>query len=116
MSSCVRYAATYDSHLLSGRYCVPSNETLKAVAYIHIVYISTQNKIDLQNTRRIPKDLSKPQADILAFSGPLGVERLCMPQDLSRVCAETFLHSATDSVQRHKGFGSFKDVCRFNLW
>jgi len=47
------YAATYDSHLLSGRYCVPSNETLKA--------------------------------DILAFSGPLGVERL------------------------HKGFGSFKD-------
>lgn len=47
------YATTYDSQLLSGRYCVPTNETLKA--------------------------------DVLAFSGPLGLERL------------------------HKGFGSFKD-------
>jgi len=75
VSSCVRYAATYDSHLLSGRYCVPSNETLKAVVYILYTQV-----LKTESIRRIPKDLSKPQADILAFSGPLGVERLWMPQ------------------------------------
>ena len=78
---------------------------------VHIVYTSPQNRIDPKN----------PQRSIQTSGRYFGIlwaawcGALVDASDLSRVCAETFLNSATDSVQRHKGFGSFKDVCRFNL-
>lgn len=54
VSSCVRYAATYDSHLLSGRYCVPSNETLKAVVYILYTQV-----LKTESISKIPEEFPK---------------------------------------------------------
>ena len=74
-----RYATTYDSELLAGRYCVPTNETLKANS-VCIVVPTTWHVLLLCVTQQ---HIFCCQADVLAITGPLGlVERVPVPKQV----------------------------------